>query len=228
MLLAVSKFLDPYLQFVAGAALSIQQVMEGFEFSKSGFFSTYLSGFGFVALILTLVFLLLLPLIFGAAYTMGRLKGGVIFLCVLIAPGVLNLIGIFPELQYSSPSFSIGGVGVLGSVMGLIPLLVMATAAGWSITILLYDTLKLTERFRQYYDHFWFLTALAAAIFFVTDSTANENTKRLAEASRVAQDSSRYLLLQVRRYQDYCKLNGLESTKSCQWSNYSQDRKSVV
>ncbi|MGC3743272.1 hypothetical protein, partial [Pseudomonas aeruginosa] len=81
-------------------------------------------------------------------------------------------------------SFSIGGVGVLGSVMGLIPLLVMATAAGWSITILLYDTLKLTERFRQYYDHFWFLTALAAAIFFVTDSTANENTKRLAEASR--------------------------------------------
>ncbi|MGC3705012.1 hypothetical protein ACPTJ7_14875, partial [Enterococcus faecalis] len=86
-------------------------------------------------LILTLVFLLLLPLIFGAAYTMGRLKGGVIFLCVLIAPGVLNLIGIFPELQYSSPSFSIGGVGVLGSVMGLIPLLVMATAAGWSITI---------------------------------------------------------------------------------------------
>lgn len=222
MLLAVSKFLHPYLQFVAGAALSTQQVMEGFEFSKSSFFSTYLSGFGFVALILTLVFLLLLPLIFGAAYTMGRLKGGVIFLCVLIAPGVLNLIGVFPDLQYSPPRFAIGGVGVLGSVMGLIPLLVMATVAGWSITILLYDTLKLTDRFRQYYDHFWFLTALAAAIFFVTDSIANENTKRLAEASRVAQDSSRYLLLQVRRYQDYCKLNGLESTKSCQWSNYSQ------
>lgn len=222
MFLDVSKFLYPYLQFVTGAALSFRQVLEGFEYSRSGFFSNYLSGVVFVALILPLVSLLLLPLIFGAAYTLGRLKGVMIALCLLIAPGVLNLIGLFPDLQYGPPSFSIGGAGVLGSVMGLIPLLVMATAAGWSITILLYDTLKLTDKFRHYYDHFWFLSALAAAIFFVTDNTASNNEKSLSEASRAVQSSSRYLLVQIRRYQDYCRLNGLESTKSCQWSNYSQ------
>lgn len=222
MFLLFSKFLDPYLKFITGAAFSIQQVLEGFEYSRTGFFSNYLGGVVFFAMVLTLFAALLLPLIFGAAYTLGRGKGALMLLGVLVTPGVLNLIGLFPNLQYNSPTFTIGGAGILGSVMGVIPLLVMATAAGWSITILVYDTLKLTDRFRHYYDHFWFLTALTAAVFFVMDNAASDNVKRLSEASRLVNESSRYLLLQVRRYQDYCRANGLESTKSCQWSNYSQ------
>ncbi|WP_258041274.1 hypothetical protein [Pseudomonas syringae] len=222
MILLVSKFLHPYFQFIAGAALSFLQVTEGLEFSKSEFFRNHLNGFLPVAYALMLVFALLLPLVGAAAYTVGRCKGVVAFLCLLLAPGILNLFGGFPDIQYSASRFSIGSVGVLGTATGLIPLLVVATITGWSFTVLLYDTLRLTERFRQYYDHFWFLTALATAVFFVTDISATDNTKRLNEASRVASESNRYLLSQVRRYQDYCKDNGLEATKSCQWSNYSQ------
>ncbi|WPN64508.1 hypothetical protein QMK47_05825 [Pseudomonas sp. P9_35] len=45
--------------------------------------------------------------------------------------------------------------------------------------VLIYDNLNLTERFRQIYDHFWFLLALAAAVFFVADKGANEDAALL-------------------------------------------------
>ncbi|KPW28816.1 hypothetical protein ALP45_03912 [Pseudomonas coronafaciens pv. atropurpurea] len=219
---AVSKFIHPYLEFVGGAAFSLGHALQDLGVPKSEFLQTHLSGFVPRAITLLWVLLLLMPLIIGAAYTLGRFKGGVIALCVLLAPGVLNLMGFFPDLRYGAPNSSMEGVGVIGNVMALIPLLMMVTAAGWSITVLLYDTLNLTDKFHHYYDHFWFLTALTAAVFFVTDSTASNSAQNLSNASRVAQDSSRYLLLQIRRYQDYCRINGLEFAKSCQWSNYSQ------
>jgi len=222
VLLAVSKFIHPYLEFVGGAAFSLGHALQDLGVPKSEFFQAHLSGFVPRAMTLLLVLLLLMPLIIGAAYTLGRFKGGVIALCVLLAPGILNLMGFFPDFRYGAPSSSAGGVGVIGNVMALIPLLMMVTAAGWSVTVLLYDTLKLTDKFHHYYDHFWFLTALTAAVFFVTDGTASNSAQTLKDASRVAQDSSRYLLLQIRRYQDYCRVNGLEFTKSCQWSKYSQ------
>ncbi|WP_277960748.1 hypothetical protein [Pseudomonas sp. RIT-To-2] len=222
MLSNVSKFIHPYLEFVGGAAFSSGHIVHDLGVPKSEFFETHLSGFVPIAMTLTSVLMFVLALIVGAAYTLGRFKGAIIALCVLLAPGILNVIGFFPDFQYGTHSSSAGGVGVIGSVMALIPLLVMVTALGWSITILLYDTLKLSDRFHHYYDHFWFLTALAAAVFFVADTTAMSNAQSLKDTSRVVQDSSRYLLQQIRRYQDYCRVNGLDATKSCQWSNYSQ------
>lgn len=95
VLLAVSKFIYPYLEFVGGAAFSLGRALQDLGVPKSEFLQTHLSGFVPRVITLLWVLLLLMPLIIGAAYTLGRFKGGVIALCVLLAPSVLNLMGFF-------------------------------------------------------------------------------------------------------------------------------------
>jgi hypothetical protein len=98
----------------------------------------------------------------------------------------------------------------------------LCAITGWAVMVLIYDNLNLTERFRQIYDHFWFPLALVAAVFFVADNGANEDAALLKEATASIQDASAFLLSQIRRYNDYCKANGLDNLKSCQWSSDSQ------
>jgi hypothetical protein len=166
--------------------------------------------------------MLLIPFVSMAAHTISRRKGLLIFYVLLVMPGLLNLVGYFPAIRYLPPSYNINGTGTLGSEIGMIPLLLIAAFTGWAGTVLLYDNLNLSERFRQYYDHLWFPTALVAAFFFVADNGAHQNLSDLTEAERNTQQSSQYLLSQVRKYQDYCKTKGITDSKSCQWSNYVQ------
>ncbi|MFA0944751.1 MULTISPECIES: hypothetical protein [Pseudomonas syringae group] len=234
MIHAVAKFFLPYTEFLLGSAYNLHQVFEGIGYSTSSFPVTNSDGVivqsywspqeGMLPFLGALLMLTasLQPVVAMAAYTLGRAKGVLVYALLLLLPGVLSLLDIFPRLRYIPESFAIDSPGTLGSETGVVPLLVIAATAGWAITVLLYDNFRLTERFRQYYDHFWFPTALVAAIFFVADNGANENLSQLIELSQNTRNSSQYLLGQIRRYQEYCKANGLEATKSCQWSSYSQ------
>ncbi|WP_122568821.1 hypothetical protein [Pseudomonas viridiflava] len=234
MPISAGDFLYPYVKFLHGAAYNLHQILEGLGVVSSTFTGrneagqitgTYWSPDQ--AMVITLGYLmmlslLLIPLLAAAAYTVDKKRGVLIFFALLLLPGGLNCLGLFPVINYLPIRYTINGVGKLGSEVGLIPLLMLCAITGWAVMVLIYDNLNLTERFRQIYDHFWFPLALVAAVFFVADNGANEDATLLKEATASIQDASAFLLSQIRRYDDYCKANGLDNLKSCQWSSDSQ------
>ena len=234
MSISIGSFVHPYVKFLHGATYNLHQILEGLGVVSSTFtgrndvgqiIGTYWSPDQ--AMVITLGYLimlslLLIPLLAAAAFTVSKKRGVFIFFTLLFLPGVLNCLGLFPVINYLPIRYTINGVGKLGSEVGLIPLLMLCAITGWAVMVLIYDNLNLTERFRQIYDHFWFPLALVAAVFFVADNGANEDAALLKEATASIQDTSAFLLSQIRRYDDYCKANGLDSLKSCQWSSDSQ------
>ena len=236
MSLSFSAFFRPYYDFLYGGAYSIYQTLEGLNWASSNFVKYDSSGrlvesywspseavmIPLGGLILFTIFLV--PWVAIAAHALGGKRGLLIFFLVLIAPGLLNLLGFFPAINYLPERFVIQGTGTLGSEMGIVPILFLGTLSGWSTIVILYDNLNFRDRFRQCYDHVWFSMALIAAVFFVADNGANENIARLKEATAEVQKSSEYLLGQVRTYEGYCESRGLMETRSCQWSTYVQHK----
>lgn len=234
MSISIASFFHPYSAFLHGAAYNLHQILEGLGVVSSSFTERDATGKiigGYwspdEAMVITLGYLvmlslLLIPLLSAAAYTVGKYRGVLMLFGLLCLPGVLNCLGLFPAIHYLPIRYTIHGVGKLGSEVGLIPLLMLCAIAGWAVMVLAYDTLNLSERFRQIYDHFWFPLALVAAVFFVADNGANEDAALLKASTTNIQDASGYLLNQIRRYDDYCKAHGLGHLKSCQWSSDSQ------
>lgn len=241
MKFTIIGFFRPYFDFLYGAAYNLHQVLEGLGITSSNFVEHDAAGhistsywspneamLPLFGMLIIFSLLLLIPLLSMAAYTLSRRKGLLILWVVLCTPGLLSCVGLFPSINYLPVRFVIGGTGNLGSEVGVVPLLILGALFGWAAVVLLYDNLNLSERFRQYYDHLWFPTALIAGVFFVADSGANNNTILLNEATHEYQQSSLYLLSQVRRYQEFCNAHGLSDSISCQWSSYVQKKLSDV
>lgn len=230
----IYNFINPYIKFLYGASYNLYQTLEGLGLVSSNFLVRDAAGnivnsywspdqamipvFG--TLIIYIFFLV--PILILAAYTLGKAKGFLIFIFIFFLPGTLNCIGFFPDINYVPDRFVIEGTGALGNGTGYAPLLIISALSGWAVIVLLYDNLNLNENFRQYYDHLWFPTALIAAVFFVSDNSANEKLTEFNEAKSEVRSASSYLLKQVRKYQEYCSENRLESLKSCKWSSSVQ------
>lgn len=226
----MSSFFFPYIAFLYGAAYSIQQVLEGVGLASSNFLErnekgliigSYWSPAEAVTPILGLLLIYSIILLFAlicAGFVIARWRGVTVVFAALALPGLLNVAGLWPQINYLPDSFYIGG-GSLGSPLGLIPLLILSLLTGWCITIIVYDTLNLNDKFRGYYDHLWYATALLAGIFFVADSVGNRYASNLAEENRISRAASSYLLKQVRSYDQFCKAEDLAETPSCIWAS---------
>ncbi|WP_193090901.1 hypothetical protein [Halomonas colorata] len=224
-------FLIPYIAFLYGAAYSVQQVLEGVGLASSNFLElnndevivgSYWSPAEAVTPILGLLLvysIILIGALLAAGFVIARWRGVMVVFSVLALPGLLNIAGKWPQINYLPDSFFIGGGGALGSPLGLIPLLIISLLTGWCIIVIAYDTLNLNDKFRGYYDHLWYATALFAGIFFVADSVGNRHASNLAEGNRVSREASLYLLNQVRSYDHFCKGEDLKETPSCIWAS---------
>ena len=186
-------FFIPYIAFLYGASYSVQQVLEGLGVTSSNFItfdklgnvtSSYWSPSEALMVpfaVLTIYFILLTFFLLLASYTIGKWKGVIIYLCILITSGFLNLLGYWPNFNYFPETYVIGGHGALGSISGFIPLVIMGALTGWFLTIILYDNLKLGDKFRNIFDHFWYASALLVGVFFVLDSGVNKYVEALKE-----------------------------------------------
>lgn len=226
----MSSFFFPYIAFLYGAAYSIQQILEGIGLASSNFLERNEKGIivgsywspaeavtpilGFLLLYSIVLFCALL----AAGFVIARWRGVIVAFAALTVPGFLNAAGLWPQINYLPDSFYIGG-GSLGSPLGMVPLLIFSLLTGWCITIIFYDTLNLTDKFRGYYDHLWYATALLAGVFFVADSVGSRDVSKLAEENRISRAASLYLLNQARSYDQFCKTQGLAETPSCIWAS---------
>jgi len=226
----LSNFFFPYIAFLYGAAYSIQQILEGVGLASSNFLErnekglivgSYWSPAEAVTPILGLLLLysiILFLALLAAGFVIARWRGVALVFALLAVPGLLNVAGLWPQINYLPDSFYIGG-GSLGSSLGFVPLLILSLLTGWCTTVIVYDSLNLTDRFRGYYDHLWYATALLAGVFFVADSVGSRHASNLAEENRISRAASLYLLNQVRSYEQFCKTQGLAETSSCIWAS---------
>lgn len=231
----LSNFFAPYHQFLRGAAYNIQQSLEGLAWRSS--FSTdaetgntALSSAWDIDVAVNEIYLfvvvyaaLLCPLVFAAGYIIGRKKGLWIIAALLVFPGLLSVTGLFPVLNYE-PDLYVIGSGILGSWRGIVPLLMLGVITGWSLIIILCDTFNLADKFRQYYDHLWYLAALLTAVFFVMETQVNYQSRVLEQNNQLSRQTSLYFLDQIKRYDEYCHISGVENLLSCKWASRIQQR----
>ncbi|WP_146612978.1 hypothetical protein [Halomonas sp. SL1] len=232
----LEKFIRPYIDFILGASYNLHQILEGLGITSSSFLvqtpegkitNSYWSPLEatapiFGGLLLFTAFLFFITLL--AAYALGKRKGVAITIIVISTPGILSLLGIFPNIDYLPERFFINEPGELGSEKGLIPLLVLGMLLGWSTLTIIYDHLKLNENFRQCYEILLLPTALVGAVFFVADNDASNSISLLEKEVTNTQQASHYLLNQVRRYRRHCIQEETEEKLSCQWGSYIQKR----
>lgn len=228
----IIEFVKPYVQMFLGAGYNIQQSLEGYGLSSSNFIEVDSAGqiIGsywspasasvIPAVLLSVYFVfVLLPLAISAGYVLNRLKGAVLALFFLLLPGFLNVVGWWPDINFTPEKFSIDGTGVMGEVVGYLPLLIIGLISGWCITVVIYDSLKLTDKFRNVYDHLWYCSAIAAAVFFIADSGRNLYSRELAEESKISSQASSYLAKQLKDYYRFCVNESKTSSASCIWAS---------
>jgi hypothetical protein len=186
------------------------------DIASGGYFSQHYTLL--ILLMLVLYWLGLVILIVLAAYILGRIKGVIIALVILALPGVCNAFGLFHDINYMPHTSVLRGTGVLGSPWGLLPLVILGLLTGWSLVIILVDIFGVGERFRHYYDHLWYAMAVLAGLFFVADSSAQNDFMDLQEENQNSREASAYLLNQVRDYDRHCQVDSSLGAASCRWA----------
>ncbi|QIE89230.1 hypothetical protein [Pseudomonas nitroreducens] len=229
-------FFAPYFFFLYSAAYNIFQSLEGMGLASSftldvsagaAMVSAWDVG-GAVSVVWAVLFLLcafvVFPLLLATCYVLGRRKGVLICMAVIIIPGVLSALSLLPVISGLPRGYYIGGAGSLGSAFGFIPIAIIGVVVGWCLVILIYDSFRLSDRFRHAYDHVWFMAAILTGVFFVADSgTSQDYEKHNYEVDSVRGASS-YLLGQVKSLRAHCIATGDLQSLSCRWASNVQQK----
>jgi len=107
-------------------------------------------------------------------------------LLLLALPGVAVTLGLWPNIPYSPDTLVLRGTGMLGSPWGMFPLVLMGLLTGWSVVLILSDLLDFKDKFRHYYDHFWYSMAVLTGVFFVADSNISVAVRELQQVNQSA------------------------------------------
>jgi hypothetical protein len=165
------------------------------------------------------IFVVLLVLLVG--YCLRRASGVFGALLILLLPGILSIVGWWPEFPVVPEKYNVG-TGSLGIPEGMFSVVLISLLSGWLLVVLLTDALRLGDRFRNLYDHAWYSAAILAGVFFVGDQNNAELQEEYQSNSAAVQQVSNYLLPQVRAYEDFCRTEKNPPAASCQWAGQMQ------
>lgn len=232
----LSQFLIPYVALLSRAAWSIQQNLEGAGLLSSDMTASSLAAAmpdaalvtgwdpgASVRVILGLLCLLCLlfaPFVMLAGYAVGRKTGVIATAVVLLLPGVAGITGISPHVAPAPEAFEIGGVGATGDIGGMLSLVALLVAAGWTVTVLAADSLPIRNKCWEVYDHIWLVLGLIAAIIFIADFQMARHDADFRETGHDVQRASGYLLKQVEVYVSWCRHNATDHAASCRWASH--------
>lgn len=232
----LSQFLYPYAAVLNRAAWSIQQNLEGAGLLSSDMTASSLAaampgaalvtgwdpGASVRAILgLLCVFCMLFaPFVMLAGYAIGRKIGVIATAFVLLLPGVAGVTGISPRIALAPEAFEIGGVGATGDIGGMLSLVALLVAVGWTVTVLAADSLSIRNKCWEVYDHIWLVLGLVTAIIFIADSQMARHDADFRETGQDVQRASGYLLKQVEVYVSWCRHNATDHAASCRWASH--------
>jgi hypothetical protein len=234
----LSQFLIPYLAVLSRAAWNIKQNLEGAGLLSSdmtapdlaalaaamhaGAVSGWDPGASVLGILglLCVACLLFVPFVMLAGYAIGRTLGVLVTAVVLLLPGVASVAGIFPRVAPAPETFVIGGVGVTGDIFGMLSLVALLVAVGWTVFVLAADSLPIRNKGWEVYDLFWLVLGLTAAVFFIADSQMSQHDANFRETGNDVQRASGYLLKQVEAYISWCRQNAADHAASCSWASH--------
>lgn len=228
------KFLQPYVLMLLGMTYSLQQSLEGLGVNKTQF-EPWRNGSGAIVgsmlnvdaslalpmvsmLVLSVVWIVLVMIALRTLWGRQAMKLG---LLLLVIPGLLSTVEVWPDIQWLPRTYVIGS-GYVGSPWGMLLLQAFALTAGWSLTVWLTHRLKLDDRFRHGYDQFWYALAISAGLFFVADLDANGLRDDLRQSVATSRAASSYLLEQVQRLDAACQSGDIKLSLACAWAGRSQ------
>lgn len=233
----LSEFLRPYVLFLLGAAYTLQQTLEGMGVLSSNFVERDAAGHivgsfwspveATVPILGALIIFSfgLMLLVLAAGYSLGRYRGLAIALLTMLTPGLLAILGIWPEIHWTPEVYEIGRTGALGSPWGMVPIVLMGLLTGWVAAIIFMDLFDLKDRFWHGFDHMWYAMAILTGLFFVWDSQTRNYEQSLRDTSQDARQASAYLLQQVRWFSNGpCRNAANISPHACLWSNDVQHK----
>ncbi|WP_330960438.1 hypothetical protein [Photobacterium sp. 53610] len=224
------ELLKPYIAFLYGAAYNLLQSLDALGLASTNFLEYAEDGSIVgsywspteanlaVFILLSIYFLFLVLMLLLAGYTLGRVKGVWIAIGVIALPGLMNVWGLWPDINYTPESYHIMGTGSLGGIKGYLALAMLACLSGWSIFVVLNDTFCLGEKFKGLFDHAWYAAALIAGVIFIYDTDANSDSVQLNQERQVSKELSNFFLTQLKAYDQYCESNNLVHLESCKWS----------
>lgn len=220
----IFKFIYPYFMFLKGAAYSIQQILvsaglQAPNFSNLSPSKAIIMPLG--GLCLYSIFLAICCLIAG--YAISRIKGILIAVVIVLAPGIISVFGYWLNINFQPKVYRIGYTDALGSPNGMATVLIISLISGWSIFVVATDIFSWQDRFRHLYDHLWYAIAIiAAGWFFVSNNETSLDKNDLRDTTKYVHKASVYLLGQVREYSKYCMTQKLSHSASCVWANSIQ------
>jgi hypothetical protein len=227
-------FIRPYALMQLGMAFSLQQTMEGLGINRT-LFEPWSNATGSISgsmlnvgaslaapLLVVLVFTFIwFGLILLALRALWGNRAIVLSLLLIVAPGLLSIAGVWPDIQWLPRTYVVGS-GYVGSPRGMLLLQLSAMTTGWALTVLMSCRLKLDDRFRHGYDQFWYTLAISAGLFFVADLDANGERDKLRQSASTSRAASAYLLDQVRRLDDTCQSGMVKLPLACEWARNVQ------
>lgn len=227
----LEKLLFPYGSILIGAAWNLQQSLDGLGFNSpdlveidiggvmaGGYWSAnevFLRILGGVCIFGMVLSVLLV----ACGYVLGRKRGAIASVLILLLPGVLNSLSLWPHIPYIPRVYVFGAPGVLGSPLGIFYLLLLTVMMGWAIGILLMDGLRIGEAFWSGVDHLWYAVGLVAIVFFVADAQSGGHVRDMNSVSRDAQQLSAFLRQQVGEYDRRCRDGRVVNQLSCEWAS---------
>lgn len=230
----LDRFLFPYRALLSNGAWSLQQNLEGAGRLSSAVQPNGLPGAALVSGwdpqasvflllgLLAIAAICLCPFTLLAGYVLGRRRGAGVVLLLLCLPGLLNFVGWWPVMAMGPEAFDIDGAGVTGEVGGMLPLVVLAVATGWTVMILAADTARIGKRFWDGYDHVWLVLGLLTVLFFVADGQVSQHDRARGETERDVQRASAYLARQSDAFDQWCRTGGQGDSQvgspSCHWA----------
>lgn len=234
MVTFILKFLQPYILMQLGMAYSLQQALEGLGINPTKFEPWRVGNGAIVGSMLDVNASLALPilavllfsviwffLIMRALRVLWSRSAMWLGLLLLVIPGILSIVGAWPQFQWLPRTYVIGSAYV-GSPWGMFLLQIFAMTTGWALVVWLTCRLGLDDRFRHGYDQFWYAFAISAGLFFVADLNTNTLRNDLRQSSATSRAASSYLLDQVQRLDVACQSGEIKLDLACEWARSTQ------
>lgn len=210
-------FLQPYLAIATTGCYSLVQVLDILEFTnidRSFNGSNIMHLFiGFYSL--TMLSILLVSLI--ASFALSK-KLFFSFFFLYLTPGLLQITDIYTFKAYIEP-YSFIPLKI-GNEYGILVNSFLVVIISWSLTTISLHIFRAEKKFKNFFDHIWYLSGLTALVFFIMNYN-NEFTKK--ESNDVQDVLSKQISIVKKPLSNitlYCEEEIFNNTfpTICQWS----------